>query len=683
MSSISNTTSPLFVSGSSSAGAILQSLYEVNPNLKEHDARDILSLATIYVSSSINSDRRFNDAADLNGGGRQYSITGQAMSFDAHAAARMAEAARYYSPAASDIVEVVLLQDDSIYCTTGSSMLLSLHSLDKPVMAQTITVSFSIDANLVQFVKMSFGTGDQRLFSAFDLGTWTFDNAGHAMFSVTTDVARGIDLQNRFIDLKFGGISKRSDIPGGWSATEWNSFGDQSQVKSGWLRDLKITASVRLIGNADVYHYTDQFAELVRAGVGRAVLTDADGGSDWIDASAVRSDTTVDLTRSSAIIGGVAMNVSGIENVAGGDGTDTLTGNVEPNHLVGMRGNDRLYGAAGNDRLEGGEGADLLDGGLGKDTMIGGLDNDTYIVDDSGDLVVEHEGEGYDALVAKGDYTLAQGLSIELLIADDLYGKVSVRLRGNTFSQTICTGNGNDELDGRGGGDALSGGAGDDRYIVYSTADSIVEYEREGFDVVAVQGSDYTLAAGTEVERIEIASSGKSKVVGNELSQTIVGNGFDNTIDGGGGNDILYGSAKGATLWSNLAKIFSPSDSDTFLFSTALGSNNVDRIQNFETGIAAFSTKILWWTINFPGTVIDRIGLSKSIFDTIGVGTLSEKVFCDMSKDMVGADDRILYDRNTGSIYYDADGSGTQAAIKFAEVDAGLAMKASNFFVYA
>ncbi|WP_202814515.1 calcium-binding protein [Aureimonas frigidaquae] len=315
--------------------------------------------------------------------------------------------------------------------------------------------------------------------------------------------------------------------------------------------------------------------------------------------------------------------------------------------------------------------------------MAGGLGDDTYYVDSSGDQVVERQGEGYDMIIAKGDYALAEGVSIELLRADDMYGKVSVQLRGNAFAQTISTGNGNDTLDGRGGGDTLSGGAGDDRYTVYSTADSIVEYDREGFDVVAVQGADYALAAGTEVERIEIASSGKSRVVGNELSQTIVGNGFDNTIDGGGGNDILYGSAKGATLWSNIVKVFSPGDSDTFLFSTALGANNVDRIHNFEAGIGGFSTKVLWWTIDFPGTVIDRIGLSKSIFDTIGVGTLSDKAFCDMGKEKVSAADRILYDRNSGSIYYDVDGSGAQAAIKFAEVDAGLAMKASNFFVYA
>lgn len=106
---------------------------------------------------------------------------------------------------------------------------------------------------------------------------------------------------------------------------------------------------------------------------------------------------------------------STIENVTGGFGGDTLTGDVRANILTGGAGgdtlngeadpttaemggddtlnggpgNDTLNGGAGDDTLNGNAGNDTLDGGAGDDTLSGGAGNDQYIISkgDAGDTI--------------------------------------------------------------------------------------------------------------------------------------------------------------------------------------------------------------------------------------------------------------------------------------------------------
>ena len=66
-----------------------------------------------------------------------------------------------------------------------------------------------------------------------------------------------------------------------------------------------------------------------------------------------------------------------IENLIGGSAGDNLHGNARPNRLEGGAGADNLAGYAGNDTLIGGPGADTIDGGEGNDLIIGGGGADT------------------------------------------------------------------------------------------------------------------------------------------------------------------------------------------------------------------------------------------------------------------------------------------------------------------
>lgn len=81
--------------------------------------------------------------------------------------------------------------------------------------------------------------------------------------------------------------------------------------------------------------------------------------------------------------------VTGIENVVGGTGDDSLVGDNNVNSLQGGAGNDTLVGLRSNDTLAGGTGTDILawNNGDGTDVMDGGTDSDTVQV--NGNLTVD------------------------------------------------------------------------------------------------------------------------------------------------------------------------------------------------------------------------------------------------------------------------------------------------------
>ena len=67
----------------------------------------------------------------------------------------------------------------------------------------------------------------------------------------------------------------------------------------------------------------------------------------------------------------------------------SLTGDANANALTGGGPADTLYGGAGNDTITGGAGAD---------TMSGGAGNDVFVVDNTGDRVIERASGGLDGV---------------------------------------------------------------------------------------------------------------------------------------------------------------------------------------------------------------------------------------------------------------------------------------------
>ena len=46
------------------------------------------------------------------------------------------------------------------------------------------------------------------------------------------------------------------------------------------------------------------------------------------------------------------------------------------------------------------------------------------------------------------------------------------------------------------------------------------------------------------------------------------------------------------------------------------------------------------------------------------------------------ASDRIIHETDTGKLFYDGDGFGTAAAVRFATLSAGLLLTAADFYVF-
>ena len=145
-------------------------------------------------------------------------------------------------------------------------------------------------------------------------------------------------------------------------------------------------------------------------------------------------------------------------------------------------------------------------------------------------------------------------------------------------------------------------------------------------------------------------------------ADTITGTNYADVLFGHAGNDQLSGGAGNDTLSGGLGKdvLIGGTGADSFVFNTKLGTTNIDTIDDFNV-------------------INDTILLDNDIFTKVGaIGDLSAGAFYTGTA-AHDATDRIIYNKATGALFYDADGKGGAAAVQFAVVDAGLALKASHF----
>ncbi|WP_457093953.1 M10 family metallopeptidase C-terminal domain-containing protein [Microvirga sp. P5_D2] len=145
---------------------------------------------------------------------------------------------------------------------------------------------------------------------------------------------------------------------------------------------------------------------------------------------------------------------------------------------------------------------------------------------------------------------------------------------------------------------------------------------------------------------------------------TKYGTSSGNTLSGTFGANVIDGLAGGDRLYSRAGNdiLIGGSGNDAFTFDTALNATtNVDTIMDF----------------NVDG---DTIRLSDMIFSNLSEGSLRSSNFRVGDK-ALDSNDYIVYTESTGALYYDKDGSGSAAAVKFAEIDNKALLTAANFIV--
>jgi len=398
-------------------------------------------------------------------------------------------------------------------------------------------------------------------------------------------------------------------------------------------------------GTGNDWYYVDNAGDII--------VENAGEGTDHVDASvsfALRDHSQHFET----------LTLTGTGNING-------TGNGQANTILGNAGNNILNGAWGNDTLFGGAGNDTFADDNGVDRMIGGTGNDWYYVDNAGDIIVENAGEGTDHVDASVSFALrdhSQHLETLTLTgtgningtgngqANTILGNAANNiLNGAWGNDTLFGGAGNDTFADDNGADRMIGGTGNDWYYVDNAGDIIVENDGEGTADRVLASVSFALAADDNIEQLTTTSSAgltSINLTGNALAQAITGNAGVNVLNGGGGNDTMSGFG----------------GADNFVFSTALGTGNVDIITDFNVAE-------------------DTIHLDDAVFVGLTTGTLGGAAF---AANLIGAAtdalDRIIYETDTGRVYFDADGNGAIASVHFATLTDNLAVTDADFFVF-
>ena len=370
-------------------------------------------------------------------------------------------------------------------------------------------------------------------------------------------------------------------------------------------------------------------------------------GNDTINwaANTDGNGSVFNLTLGTAVFGVSTEVMTGFEHLIGTAGNDTITGTTAANSLTG---------GAGNDTIDGGSGNDVLDGGTGNDSLTGGLGNDLIKVDSATDIVIEGTGQGTnDWVAASVSFVLAADDNIEKLSTTSSAGLTAINLKGNVLAQSIIGNAGANTLnDGGGAADTLTGGLGNDTYIVGNAGAIIVEGTSQGTADWVAASVSFVLAADDNIERLSTTSSAGLTAInltGNALAQTITGNAGANHIDGKGGSDTLSGGA----------------GADVFVFSSTLGASNVDRIISYDSAVDQIELE----NTKFTGMIDTNTTLASTAYTSNTTGTATASTH------------RIIYETDTGFLWFDQDGMGGAAALHFATVNIGTALSNNDFTV--
>jgi peptidyl-prolyl cis-trans isomerase A (cyclophilin A)/peptidyl-prolyl cis-trans isomerase B (cyclophilin B) len=188
--------------------------------------------------------------------------------------------------------------------------------------------------------------------------------------------------------------------------------------------------------------------------------------------------------------------------------------------------------------------------------------------------------------------------------------------------------------------------------VVRST--EITQFYAKGRDQykLTFNGTDYFIGSGKSAKVIQHIdslqfsdkklwlSTESGSVVGTEYSELIFGNSDKNIIDGGLGDDEINGLEGNDQLTGGQGE-------DRFVLSTVFSGSNIDTITDFESDAD---------TIVISQSLLGKAYRSKP-------KTLVNDFISDTNPMALDKTDRFLYDKQTGVLSFDADGSGVIEAV--------------------
>ncbi|MDT4806370.1 RTX calcium-binding nonapeptide repeat (4 copies) [compost metagenome] len=112
----------------------------------------------------------------------------------------------------------------------------------------------------------------------------------------------------------------------------------------------------------------------------------------------------------------------------------------------------------------------------------------------------------------------------------------------------------------------MSGGLGNDTYVVDNAADQAIETSTLATELDSVL-SYVSWSLGANLENLTLAGSAAINGTGNGLANRLTGNAANNMLNGGGGNDSLFGGLGNDTLIGGLGKDSLKGDAGADIFS--------------------------------------------------------------------------------------------------------------------
>ncbi|MGF9763726.1 calcium-binding protein [Microvirga sp. 0TCS3.31] len=181
-----------------------------------------------------------------------------------------------------------------------------------------------------------------------------------------------------------------------------------------------------------------------------------------------------------------------------------------------------------------------------------------------------------------------------------------------------------------------------------------------------------------------IALDADGNALGTSRADTITGNSKTNIIDARGGNDVIRGGGGSDLIdgFSGNDRIYGDSGND--FMSGGLGRDTMTGGSGYD--FFAFESKLSSSSIDTVtdfSVKYDTIMLWKGIFKVAASskGVMSSAAFWTGSQ-AHDSSDRIIYNKSTGALSYDPDGTGSKAAQQFAILDKNLKMTYKDFFVF-
>ncbi|MDD5084397.1 MAG: calcium-binding protein, partial [Candidatus Moranbacteria bacterium] len=350
----------------------------------------------------------------------------------------------------------------------------------------------------------------------YALNTWKIGTSGNDTLSGTSKMYGGLGDDTYIIDSIDDSVIEHV----GEGIDTVNS--SISYTLTSNVENLTLTGSAAINGtgnSADNVLIGNSANNTLTGGAGNDTL-DGGAGVDTLKGG-TGDDTYVIDTTADTIVENANEGTDTVQSSV----TYTLGANLENLTLTGTAAINGV-GNSLNNILIGNSANNTLNGGIGADIMMGGAGNDVYYVDNIDDKVIETttatsgiDAGGSDLVISTVSYTL--GDYIESL---RLNTSNAANATGNSLSNNIYAGAGDNILDGDAGNDNLS--------YAYATSGISVN--------LGITTAQDTIGSGIDtILNIEnlIGSDYNDNLIGNSGANILVGRKGSDSLNGGTGND--------------------------------------------------------------------------------------------------------------------------------------------------